>query len=704
MGWCLLCTTGTWADSAFVTRTNSLQILANPMTATDANRKGIVYVVTRMDWYWNLSSLLLKENTTDAGASAGLREQLGQRVIDLCKTLLAYQMKSVCSYFRKRFPQFLRSLVQWDSWDGDLQAVRDAENAVQKDSKMYNSQQIRSHLEQLVTLKDQEMELMRDVRRTLQQQLLAQLEEKDQQCLRDLHLTDPRRDKERISATKGGLLKDSYKWILNHPDFQQWQSNGQSRLLWIKGGAGKGKTMLLIGIINELEKSTSGSDSIFPSFFLCQSTSAELNNATAVLRGLIYMLIIQQSCLISYVREDYKREGDRLFKGDNAFYYLSKIFKKMVCDPKLTEAYLIIDALDECNTDLKQLLNLIIETTSSSIHVKWIVSSRERPDIEQQLAAGETGMKLSLEVNAELVSQAIGAYIEYKVSKLSLLRHNSTLQAHVRQQLYDKADGTFLWVALVTDELQNIFLTQDVTRVLNSVGSGLTPLYDRMMAQIQEHKWYSESCCHVLAVTILAHRPLHLLELRTLAGLGSSTMDELSRLVHLCGSFLTVQENHVYLIHQSAKDYLTINATGKIYPNGQGPIHFDIFTRSVAAMSETLRRDIYELGRSGVLVNEIKPQNPDSLAAVRYSCVHWVKHLCLALEQVSDYKFSDYGIAFVFFKEHFLHWLESLSLSRSLPDAISSIRQLQGVVTVRLQRLHLRHVLTIAVGVGCFPT
>ncbi|KAH7418702.1 hypothetical protein BKA64DRAFT_691198 [Cadophora sp. MPI-SDFR-AT-0126] len=34
-------------------------------------------------------------------------------------------------------------------------------------------------------------------------------------------LTDPREDKKRIEDTKGGLLRDSYRWILEHPNFQQ---------------------------------------------------------------------------------------------------------------------------------------------------------------------------------------------------------------------------------------------------------------------------------------------------------------------------------------------------------------------------------------------------------------------------------------------------------------------------------------------------
>jgi hypothetical protein len=42
-----------------------------------------------------------------------------------------------------------------------------------------------------------------------------------EKCVQDLHLTDPRDDKKRIEDTKGGLLKDSYRWILENSDFQR---------------------------------------------------------------------------------------------------------------------------------------------------------------------------------------------------------------------------------------------------------------------------------------------------------------------------------------------------------------------------------------------------------------------------------------------------------------------------------------------------
>src|SRR5947207_3172301 len=118
------------------------------------------------------------------------------------------------------------------------------------------------------------------------------MDERDRQCLMDLRVTDPQDDKKRIEETKGGLFQDSYLWILESHDFRRWYDDQQSRLLWIKGDPGKGKTMLLCGIIDELKKSIVETGLL--SFFFCQGTDSRINNATAVLRGLIYLIVLQQ--------------------------------------------------------------------------------------------------------------------------------------------------------------------------------------------------------------------------------------------------------------------------------------------------------------------------------------------------------------------------------------------------------------------------
>ena len=118
--------------------------------------------------------------------------------------------------------------------------------------------------------------------------------DEDNHCLADLLLTDPRNEKIRIEQTKGGLLTDSFRWILGNSEFQRWREGNRSQLLWIKGDAGKGKTMLMIGIINELQQQVvrPRKSSVIEvlSYFLCQATDSRLNTATAILRGIIYLL------------------------------------------------------------------------------------------------------------------------------------------------------------------------------------------------------------------------------------------------------------------------------------------------------------------------------------------------------------------------------------------------------------------------------
>ncbi|RYO99933.1 hypothetical protein DL765_010917 [Monosporascus sp. GIB2] len=260
------------------------------------------------------------------------------------------------------------------------------------------------------------------------------------QCLADLRSTDPRHDKKRIEQTKGGLLRDSYRWILDHHDFLRWRDDPDSRLLWIKGDPGKGKTMLLCGIIDELKEQTANTTHLL-SFFFCQATDDRLNNATAILRGLIYLLVDQQRSLLSHIQEKYDRVGKALFEDVNAWFALREIFINMLQDPGLSNVTLIIDALDECKIDLSQLLDLIMEVSPRS-RIKWFLSSRNRIDIEQKLRPDYSRTRLSLELksNADHVSHAIDAYIDHCISEIPAIRDNPQLQSQVRDQMRRKAD------------------------------------------------------------------------------------------------------------------------------------------------------------------------------------------------------------------------------------------------------------------------
>ncbi|KAF4852472.1 Vegetative incompatibility protein HET-E-1 [Colletotrichum siamense] len=96
-------------------------------------------------------------------------------------------------------------------------------------------------------------------------------------------------------------------------------------------------------------------------------------------------------------------------------------------------------------------------------------------------------------------------------------------------------------------------------------------------------------------------------------------------------------------------------------------------------MSNTLRRDIYDLEVPGTSIDEIQPPHDSLLSAAGYSCAHWIDHFAAGSLDNSS---CPEGIASIkaFLREHFLHWLEALSLLRIKPGGIVLVDRLLGTL------------------------
>ncbi|CAJ2508696.1 Uu.00g137220.m01.CDS01 [Anthostomella pinea] len=150
----------------------------------------------------------------------------------------------------------------------------------------------------------------------------------------------------------------------------------------------------------------------------------------------------------------------------------------MLRDPKLQGICLVIDALDECIGGLPQLLELIVETSQATC-AKCLVSSRNWPQIEEELS--NVAHRLSLEVNAKSVAAAVDSYILHKVSQLIQRKsYRDNTADEVRQYLSSNADSTFLWVALVCQELAKTRQGNALQKI-KSFLSGLDSLYRQMI-------------------------------------------------------------------------------------------------------------------------------------------------------------------------------------------------------------------------------
>jgi len=182
--------------------------------------------------------------------------------------------------------------------------------------------------------------------------------------------------------------------------------------------------------------------------------------------------------------------------------------------------------------------------------------------------------------------------------------------------------------------------------VLEELPEKLDDLYGRMMRQIRNLKRRNPEFCRlVLSTVAVAYRPLHLVELAIVSGLPpeifAGHMNRVREVVALCGLFLTVKENIVYVIHQSVKDYLSSRTAPTAFPSGTNQAHHTIFARSIQALSPILRRNIYNLSYPGITVDNVTSPRPDPLASLRYSCIHRASHFCDASSGKSSFKSED---------------------------------------------------------------
>ncbi|KAK4166239.1 HET-R [Cladorrhinum sp. PSN259] len=506
---------------------------------------------------------------------------------------------------------------------------------------------------------------------------------KDYHRLAYLRSVNPRLEKERIEAAKGGLVHDAYRSTFESLNLDNWRQLQESRMLWIRGDPGKGKTMLLCGIINELEQTIIASGhSHNLVYFFCQATDSQINNATAVLRGLMYLLVHQQPRLVSHLPEDMSFSNDA-----TAWIVLSKVFREMLQNPNLKITYLVVDALDECVTDLPKLLDLVLGTSSE--HVKWLISSREWSQIKRTLRSGHglTEFSLGLKANTEQVSSDINGYIDNKLSNLASRWGDLPSKDQVRNILREKAGGTILWASLVLQELgKDEVESWHVLPIVKEAPRGLNDMYKHMLEEIGRNRWDADFCRCILSTVMVTYRPLHLAEVGELSGLPeqiAKSTENVRKIVAKCGSLLTVRDDRIYLVHQSAKDYFGTQASTLLFPRGKAMAHHNILNRSLELMSGRLRRDIYSLGAPGLSIDQVRVPKPDPLATVRYSCVYWITHLSELFSDTNAYLdtfLQDGGAVYTFLKTKYLYWLEALSLLRAISEGVIAIGQLNGLL------------------------
>lgn len=526
----------------------------------------------------------------------------------------------------------------------------------------------------------------------VQFQRYSDVEIRDRPSLHALFITNPAADKLRIESAKGPLLEGTAGWIFNNDDFQAWLNPGSTtNLLWIHGGPGTGKTMLLCAILDELRKNHAVDGNL--AFFFCERNNERTKSAEAVLRGLLFMLAThpRRPSVIKHIRDKYNNAGVGMFEGPNIWWSLEPVFDQALVEVGQSRkggqglTYLVIDALDECEIGLEHLLELIAKSSSTVANrVKWLVTSRGREGIRRRLRVSMAGpgRGLDLDDHAEELSDTVENYIRQCAVELTEPEgENGYLYRQILAALQKKkANGAFLHVALVARELRAVEPGKRL-RALNKLAVDVKGVYRQAEERIRDlgEKEGLEDFCHkALSAVAVAHRPLREEELRALAGLDSLESRKAGTVLTLCEPFFVIGNGEANFIHESAREYFQRDSV--LFTPGLEREHHRLFSACLEVMKTMLRRDP-DCPTSTEDGEQTTGEPP--MAAAEYACDYWIEHLTAGEQH--DHQTRDGGALFDFLQSKFLCWLEYLARYGRMRGALSSWTKLVAFLKVGIK-------------------
>ncbi|OCK96077.1 putative G-protein beta WD 40 repeat-containing protein [Cenococcum geophilum 1.58] len=506
----------------------------------------------------------------------------------------------------------------------------------------------------------------------------------DRACLRVLRCPDPFAVKNRLQE-KDKLLYESIGWILRDPQYVSWQDGNNVNLLWIKGGAGKGKTMMSIGLVEQL--SGAQHEITVVTYFFCQNADYELNTIEAIIKGLIFRLISQQKDLKECLRRRWDTVNERFNEDITAWRTLWGIFLEMLDHCKSQRIYVIVDALDECqDKGMAELLRLIVRTgLGYHSKIKWLLTSRPLDSAEQELLTGSNQERVSLELNSNHVAEAVKTYAASRAAELDCRqRYGPVLRQKVEAALVEKAEETFLWVSLVCKRLESV-PRDNVLATIQELPPGLHPFYDRILYQLgQGDSANAEGCLRLLKVMLLAYRPLKPEEVAAVTGLSEN---QIGAFIDRCASFIKKRETDVDFVHQSARDYLG-GKDGRSILDSRGPYeHGEIALSCLFYLFDQLKVNLMDLPQPNSTRESMKALNDKKrnakLASTDYAATFWVQHLNDAKHTTLIQNIlAEQGKVDMFFRKKLLEWLECLSLLDELPRAIEAFKVLRDIAEI----------------------
>lgn len=238
--------------------------------------------------------------------------------------------------------------------------------------------------------------------------------------------------------------KDTGDWFVKHAQFAEWEKKDNSRLLWVHGKPGCGKSYLASAAIQHLMD-----QNIQPAYYFYNQKETREDfhqNAIGFLGAFLFQLFETNSDAVKDVMVTaWEKSADK--DKVTSFEYLQQVLND--CLPKITgKVVCILDALDECK-NLQRLVECITDVAKDSDKIKFCIMSRDEALIRKGFGplCVKDGIGLELSIDNDNVEGDIKTYLETKITGWAPdKRQMSGIESRL-DELVSQSEGMFLWYA-----------------------------------------------------------------------------------------------------------------------------------------------------------------------------------------------------------------------------------------------------------------
>ncbi|KAF2864829.1 hypothetical protein BDV95DRAFT_555376, partial [Massariosphaeria phaeospora] len=340
-------------------------------------------------------------------------------------------------------------------------------------------------------------------------------------------------------------------------EYREWRDGSHPSTLLYAGKLGSGKSVLLANIVDDLSLFSKKGKPLVAYFFCKHDVPESLQARTIIgslaqqlLRTVTDLSIPAKSCENTHTTGDTEQVLEMLFQG-----FSSKV-----------EVYLVLDGLDECDNEEKEMLVQAIRKIQEKLKVLVCASSREEPNRGLQLITNQllASRVVLIPDNNPDTEAFVEADLERCLSQKRLTIGDPALILEIQDALLKGSQGMFLWVALQIQSLCSMKTDHAIREALADLPKDLSETFARILQKSGSSDPALQA--KTLQLVLAACRPLTTDELREALSVtpGDATWDPSKALndvysaLACCGCLLAVDEEEftVRVVHHSVKKYM----------------------------------------------------------------------------------------------------------------------------------------------------